>query len=96
MNLKGLRFCLTFSIIILLAIHSFFLLFVSLHSSIANPDYTYYGVAPSRICRYVLNDGNDRNSGWVLGSNSTTLVTGSIGLNGTILATKALLVIVGT
>jgi hypothetical protein len=34
--------------------------------SSGNPDYTYYGVVPSRIYSYNLTDGDDRNSGWIL------------------------------
>ena len=34
--------------------------------SSGNPDYTYYGVVPSRIYSYNLTDGNDRNSVWRL------------------------------
>jgi len=93
---KSLKIYVASLIVSLLIVHLIFPFFISFHLSSASPDFTYYGVVPSKIYRYVLNDGNDRNSGWVLGSNSTTLVTGSIGLNGTILATKALLVIVGT
>jgi WD40 repeat protein len=64
----------------------------SFHSSLGSPDYTYYGVVPSKIFLYLLNDANNFTSGWVLGSNSSR--TGSPGLNGKTVATKALLAIV--
>ena len=66
------------------------------YPSLGNPDYTYYGVVPSKIYRYVLIDGDNRTSGWRLGFDNTTLMTGSPGLNGTIVATKSLLAIVAT
>jgi hypothetical protein len=65
----------------------------SFHSSLGSPDeYSYYGVVPSKIFLYLLNDANIFTSGWVLGSNSSR--TGSPGLNGKTVATKALLAIV--
>lgn len=36
-----------------------------------NPDYTYYGVVPSKIYRYNLTDYNDRSSVWRLDTGST-------------------------
>jgi len=63
------------------------------HSSLGSPDeYSYYGVVPSKIFLYLLNDANNFTSGWVLGINSSR--TGSPGLNGKTVATKALLTIV--
>ena len=64
----------------------------SFHPSLGNPDYTYYGVVPSNIFLYLLNDPYNFTSGWVLGTNSSR--TGSPSLNGKTLATKALLAIV--
>ena len=76
--------------IICLAFPSFSLVRLSSGS----PDYTYYGVVPSKLYRYVLIDADNRTSGWRLGFDNTTLMTGSPCLNGRIIATKSLLVIV--
>ena len=59
-------------------------------------NYTYYGVVPAKIWRYILNDGNNRTSGWILGFDNMTLTTGSPGLNGRLVATKSLLAIVAS
>jgi hypothetical protein len=59
-------------------------------------NYTYYGVVPSKIWRYILPDGNNRTSGWTLGADDTTLVVGAVGLNGYLVATKSLLAIVAS
>jgi len=65
----------------------------SFHPSLGSPDeYTYYGVVPSKIFLYLLNDANNFTSGWVMGTNSSR--TGSPGLYGKTAATKSLLVIV--
>ena len=56
-------------------------------------NYTYYGVVPSKIYRYTLPVGNDLNSGWSLGTDDTTLLSGAVSLNGHLIATKSLLVI---
>jgi hypothetical protein len=69
-----------------------FILPSSFHPSLGAPDYTYYGVVPSKIFLYLLIDANNFTSGWVMGTNSSR--TGSPSLNGKTLATKALLVIV--
>jgi hypothetical protein len=55
-------------------------------------NYTYYGIVPSNIFVYVLNDANNVSSGWVLGLDSSR--TGSPGLNGKTVATKSLVAIV--
>ena len=47
-------------------------LLVRVHLSQGSPDFTYYGVVPSRIYRYNLTDTGDRNSLW-------RLDTGSVG-----------------
>ncbi len=47
-------------------------LLVRVHLSQGNPDFTYYGVVPSRIYSYNLTDTSDRNSVW-------RLDTGSVG-----------------
>ncbi len=63
-------------------------------------NYTYYGIVPSKILRYFLNDWNaspswnDLNSGWTIGIAAGDYLGGSIGLNGTLIATKSLLTIV--
>jgi len=57
-------------------------------------NYTYYGVVPSKIYRYTLADGNNRNSGWSLGTDGTTLLSGAISLNGHLVAIESLLAIV--
>jgi len=89
---KGLKFGITYLIISVLIIHLSFSFFVFVRSSLASPDYTYYGIVPSKIYRYILNDMNDRNSGWKL--DNGTIVTASPLLSGLTVATKALLAIV--
>ncbi len=59
-------------------------------------NYTYYGVVPAKIWRYILPDGNNRTSGWMLGGDDTTLVIGAVGLNSYLVATKSLLTIVAS
>ena len=59
-------------------------------------NFTYYGVVPVKICRYILNDGNNRTSGWILGFDNMTLTTGSPGLDGRLVATKSLLAVVAS
>ena len=68
-----------------------FILPSSSHPSLANPDYTYYGVVPSKVYLYFLVDANNVTSGWVMGTNSSR--TGSPSLNGLTLATNAMLAI---
>ncbi len=75
--------------------------FVSVHLSLANPDYTYYGVVPAEIYRYILNDWAEfenpwlnLSSGWILGPENSGLLAGSLAQNGFMVATKSLLVIV--
>ena len=88
---KGLKISITCLIISVFIIVLSFPFFVSVHSSLAEPDYTYYGVAPSKIYEYMLNDMSDPNSGWRLAN--STIVTASPFLNGVAVATKALLAI---
>ena len=88
---KGLKLCITCLIVSVFIINLSLPFFVSVHSSLAKPDYTYYGVVPSKIYRYILNDMNDPNSGWRL--DNGTIVTASPLLNGMTVATKALLAI---
>jgi hypothetical protein len=64
-------------------------------------NYTYYGVVPAEIYRYILNDWNlfenawlNLSSGWILGPENSGLLSGSLAQNGFILATKSLLAIV--
>jgi WD40 repeat protein len=67
-------------------------------------NYTYYGVVPEKIYRYILNDWNagassawtDLSSGWSIGTSEANLLGGSLALNGLQVATKALLAIVAT
>ena len=66
----------------------------SFHPSLGNPDYTYYGVVPSNIYLYLLNDPLNFTSGWVQGTNGSR--TGSPGLDGMTVATNALLAIVAS
>ncbi len=80
------------SVISLLAI--FLVLPFSFHPSLGNPDYTYYGVVPSNIYLYLLNDPLNFTSGWVQGTNGSR--TGSPGLDGMTVATNALLAIVAS
>jgi hypothetical protein len=78
-----------------------FPLFNNVYSSLASPDYTYYGVVPAEIHRYILADWSDfqyawenLSSGWILGPDTSTLLSGSIAQNGLMVATKSLLAIV--
>ncbi len=57
------------AILLVICITSPFFTHVCLVSG--NPDYTYYGVVPSKIYRYNLTDYNDRNSVWRLDTGST-------------------------
>jgi hypothetical protein len=68
---------------------------------LANPQYTYYGVVPGEIYRYILADWNlftdawlNLSSGWILGPENSGLLSGSIAQNGYMVATKSLLSIV--
>ncbi|MEM2129870.1 MAG: hypothetical protein QXZ70_04650 [Candidatus Bathyarchaeia archaeon] len=85
---KYLLVSLIFLIYLILAI------FPCVYSNFGNPEYTYYGVVPSKIFRYVLIDANNLTSGWRIGFDNTTLMTGSPGYNDMLIATKSLLVIV--
>lgn len=58
-------------------------------------NYTYYGVVPSKIYVYTLNDVNNLTSGWILG-NETALNTGSPFHNGFTVALKSMLAIVAS
>ncbi len=51
---------------------SYYQLFVHINLTSGNPDFTYYGVVPSKIYSYNLTDTMDLNSGW-------RLDTGSVG-----------------
>jgi hypothetical protein len=64
-------------------------------------NYTYYGVVPAEIYRYILSDWNlfenewlNLSSGWILGPEKSGLLSGSLAQNGFMLATKSLLAIV--
>jgi hypothetical protein len=46
-------------------------IYAHVYPALGNPDYTYYGVVPSKIYRYNLTDINDRNSVWRLDTGST-------------------------
>jgi hypothetical protein len=73
-----------------------------------NENYTYYGVVPAKIYRYILNDWNasppnawqDLSSGWILGTVASNQLGGSAALNGVTapgglqVATKSLLAVV--
>jgi hypothetical protein len=75
--------------------------FAPVHLSVgqANESYTYYGVVPAKIYRYVLNDFNNLSSGWTMGTVGPGL-GGSVALNGVTapgglqVATKSLLAVV--
>jgi len=86
---KGLKISASCLIISAFIVCLSFPFFVSAYPSLADPDYTYYGVVPSKIYEYILNDMNDPNSGWSL--DNGTIVTASPLLNGMTVATKALL-----
>jgi hypothetical protein len=69
--------------------------FATVHLTKAiDENYTYYGVVPSKIYRYTLAVGNDRDSGWSLGTDDTTLLSGAISLNGHLVAVNSMLAIV--
>ncbi|MEM1990931.1 MAG: hypothetical protein QW782_09925, partial [Candidatus Bathyarchaeia archaeon] len=65
-------------------------------------NYTYYGVVPAKIWRYFLADWNatpgwmDRSAEWILGFDTAGYGVGAVGLNGRLIALKALLTIVAT
>jgi len=74
-----------------------------IQTSSGTPDYTYYGVVPAKIYRYILNDWNvgggnswsNLSSGWSLGTRESNYLSGSLALNGLQIATRSLLAIVG-
>ena len=65
-------------------------------------NYTYYGVVPDKIYRYILNDWNagggnawtNLSSGWSIATSSSNYLGGSLALNDLQIATKSLLAIV--
>lgn len=65
--------CLVITMLIVFFTYPFY---AHVFPALGNPDYTYYGVVPSRIYSYNLTDGDDRNSGWVL--NTGTSFSGGI------------------
>ena len=91
---KSLKFRIICLIVAVLIIHLSLLFLVSVHPSLANPDYTYFGVVPSRIFNYVLNDPDNRTSGWILGTASSR--TGSPGVDDEAIATKSLVAVVAS
>jgi hypothetical protein len=98
---KGLSVKLAYFIAAIFIIGLAIPLFASVHLSLGQEgNYTYYGVVPSKIWRYLLNDWNAQPSwnnlsvGWSIGLASTTYISGAVGLNGELVATKALLAIV--
>ena len=65
--IEDLRICLPWLMIFLLLCSSLALYSpVSLSVGAPEEEYTYYGVVPSKIYRYILIDGDDRDSGWQL------------------------------
>jgi hypothetical protein len=70
-------------------------LFVNVHTSLGNPEYTYYGVVPSKIYRYYLNDYSNPDSGYIIANSSSTTM-GSPLLNGAAVAMKSLLAVVAS
>jgi len=84
------------ALIIYLTIPS--LAFASLSKGIEQ-NYTYYGVVPEKIYRYILGDWNagassawtDLSSGWILGPEGANLLGGSLAKDGYMVATSALL-----
>ncbi|MBS7615238.1 hypothetical protein KEJ18_05870, partial [Candidatus Bathyarchaeota archaeon] len=69
-------------------------MFICVHTALGDQEYTYYGVVPSKIFRYVLIDADNLTSGWRIGFDNTTLMTGSPGYKDMLIAMKSLLVIV--
>jgi hypothetical protein len=74
--------------------------FASVDLSLGQDEYTYYGVVPSDIWRYFLADWNatlnawmNRDAGWVEGIEIQPYYVGSVGINGKLVATKAMLAI---
>ena len=90
------------SVITLFVVYLTLPFFASINPSLGNPDYTYYGVVPDKIYRYILNDWNEGggnawtnlSSGWSIGTSDANLLGGSLALNGLQIATKSLLAIV--
>ena len=66
---KNLKIKLPCLIIAILIVCLNFPLFSSIHLSVSNPDYTYYGVVPFKTYRYNLTDPFDPNSAWQLQKN---------------------------
>lgn len=69
---KGLQIKLFYLVVTILTIFLIYPFYLHVFPSLGNPDYTYYGVVPSKIYRFNLTDTNDRNSVW-------RLDTGSVG-----------------
>jgi hypothetical protein len=89
--LKTNSTCLTITILIICLSLP---LSISVHpSSGAQVEYTYYGVVPSKIYRWVLNDLSDSNSGWRL-DNGTIITASPLSPSGMTVATKSLLAVV--
>jgi len=84
MGIRPLTFVITLSAVLLVLPSSF-------RPSSGTPDYTYYGVVPSKIYMYLPVDATNLTLGWVMGTNSSR--TGSPSLNGLTLATNAMLAV---
>jgi hypothetical protein len=90
----SLRFILFYVISVMLMFCLILPSFVSFNHALGQEEnYTYYGVVPSKIYVYVLDDVNNLTSGWILG-NDTFLNTGSPFLNGYMVAVKSLIAVV--
>jgi hypothetical protein len=89
------------ALIIYLTIPSF--AFASLSKGIEQ-NYTYYGVVPEKIYRYILNDWNagassawtNLSSGWSMATSEANMLGGSLALNNLQVATRAMLAIVAS
>jgi len=99
--IKNLKILLHTTVPLLFVIYLILTFFASVNPTSGNPDYTYYGVVPSEIYRYVLGDWSvfqyawlNLSSGWILGPENSGLLSGSLAQNGFMVATKSLLAVV--
>ena len=98
---KNFKIYLYISVLLLFEVYLTLPFFASVNPTFGNPDYTYYGVVPAEIHRYILADWAvfqyawlNLSSGWILGPENSGLLSGSIAQNGFMVATKSLLAIV--
>ncbi len=96
----NLKTYLHLSVITILAICLTLPFSASTNPSSGSPDYTYYGVVPAKIYRYILNDWNapiswnNLSLGWSIATSAARYLGGSLALNDLQVATHSLLAIV--